>query len=578
MVGGRYAKTTPRVALIIESTPTMSLPGSTYSSREYLEQAVAVLTLSWPVALASLSSPAMQVVDVCVVAKVLGAASVAGCTLGLLAANILLEPSCFVLTNAVTTLCAGCSPLLHMEKIGAHLRGAAAFSAVLALPMVALLLSTPFLLSTSLPADVGDAVLSYAPWYALNVLPSLLLAALVGLLRAQGKLRYTALLCAALVPVNLLAAWLLVPAYGLAGSALGAAATRTFGVLALVVHHRDSLGLCSTPAPPTIVASDSTSFGMAAELAAAPRRAPPPSPTEALVALSRHYAHSLLPATLRTGLQNLLTVIALVLGGPVEAASFAVCALLLQALHALCMGVQQATLMLISRHLGQARRDAARGVMRVAGALVVALAIVAGLLGALGQSGLDHLAANDALSTSTAELSLSLARLAPYLAPLLLLKSLSGIYGGFLAVTARGYIGTWVLVSAQAVLGLPFAWIWAAHATHFYRHGATPSAHHGQPAALALVQAHLGSWLVSTASFVAVYLIIPTAAPSAAVMAGEAPRNGSARAIRPSAAREADSSTRPPERRPGPGRPAAGRSGGQESLARPLLEAGRPAP
>ena len=494
----------------------------------------AVLALGWPVALSTLSYPAIQLVDLCVVGHVLGALPLAACTVLLLLANLTLEPSCFVITNAVTTLCAS-STVTDAQTVS-YLRGAIAFSVLLALPIVGLLLASPMLLRAWLTPDVADGVQSYAPWYALSVLPSLLFAALVGMLRAQGRIRPTAMLCAVLVPVGAGIALLLVPARGLSGSALSTLITRTLGLLVLGWQHRDALGLGS-PSPPGISAGDSNSFGAAAE-----RHGPVISAAQALRALSRHYIHSLLPATLRSGVAHVLTLFALVLGGPLEAATFALSTLLLQAFHALCMGVHQATLMLTSRHLHTGRQDKARDAMLLAAALLATTAITAAILCTVGGPRLGEYFAPGETDGAAAELSAGLAAVAPYIGPVLLLKALAGLHGQFFAVTGRGHVGTLVLLISQCALGLPGAWVWAS------AHSSDGDA--AQPAALSLMQAHAAAWLLASVAFGATYLLAPTTpTPTAAAIA---PSNTEAMATPP-------------------------RSATRETLARPLLEGGQPA-
>ena len=104
---------------------------------------VDVVSIGWPVALSTLSYPALQIVDLAVVGHAIGAAQLSGCTLGLLVANFALEPSCFVLTNAVTTLCAGSAAPTSPEHASAHLRGAVALSVLLTVPLAFLLLGMP---------------------------------------------------------------------------------------------------------------------------------------------------------------------------------------------------------------------------------------------------------------------------------------------------------------------------------------------------------------------------------------------------------------------------------------------------
>ena len=188
---------------------------------------------------------------------------------------------------------------------------------------------------------------------------------LLGFLRAHGRLRSTALVCAlALVinAVNLAAAVAAVPTFGVRGSALCTAAVRCLLFLSLAALHR-----------PLLVTQGVW-----------PRAPGTPSQHAALLSavlsVFRLYAASLLPATLRFGVAQLLTLLALRLGSsPVEAACIFLSALILDVGYSLCVGIQQANLKLTARYMSGQRAASARRAMRLAGLLLVLLAAAVGL-------------------------------------------------------------------------------------------------------------------------------------------------------------------------------------------------------
>eukprot|EP00966_Prymnesium_polylepis_P105600 2445809-Prymnesium_polylepis.1 len=163
-----------------------------------------ILRYSGPVALVNLCQYASQIIDLAVVGHTLGVQPLAAVCLCLVIANLTQEPACFIIANAMTTLCTdafharataymptACSPV-------DYLKGAFLFCLVLSLPIGGLLALTPGLLSLlDLPASVLAAAGTYAPWYAFTVTPALLQSMLLGYLRAQRRLQSTATVCVA---------------------------------------------------------------------------------------------------------------------------------------------------------------------------------------------------------------------------------------------------------------------------------------------------------------------------------------------------------------------------------------------
>ena len=115
--------------------------------------------------------------------------------------NLTQEPACFIVANAMTTLCAGVFGQSTWQLLS-YLRAAFLFAVMLTVPIGMMLFVLPVLISwrIKLPVAIASSIHEYAPYYTLAVAPSLLLAALLGYLRAQGKLRSTALICC-LMPI-----------------------------------------------------------------------------------------------------------------------------------------------------------------------------------------------------------------------------------------------------------------------------------------------------------------------------------------------------------------------------------------
>ena len=170
--------------------------------------------------------------------------------------------------------------------------------------------------------------------------------------------------------VNLAAAVAAVPTFGVRGSALCTAAVRCLLFLSLAALHRPLLVTQGVwpraPGTPSQHAASSSS-----QLAAL---------LSAVLSVFRLYAASLLPATLRFGVAQLLTLLALRLGSsPVEAACIFLSALILDVGYSLCVGIQQANLKLTARYMSGQRAASARRAMRLAGLLLVLLAAAVGL-------------------------------------------------------------------------------------------------------------------------------------------------------------------------------------------------------
>ena len=486
---------------------------------EWLDDLFAVASASWPVGLANLSTYAFPLADLVVVGHMLGPTALAAACLCLVVVNLALEPAIFIMHNAVTSLCAYAIASQNTSQLHWHIRAAVLFCALLALPLVGLVLATPVLLigPFALHVDVASGLRSFAPAYSLSIAPALLLAALQGFLRAHGQHRSTALLCwMALVP-NVGLALHLVPQYGLRGSAYTMAATRVACVLVLGLRHCDAL---RRPA-------SARGGGL---------RAP-------LLYLAKDFAHSWVPVSLRVGIAQLIALIAVVpavsglegsLGASQAASAFALTSLLLQAAASVCMGVQQATIMLVTRHVSLGRVVQAQHTMRLAGLLLLGLCVTFGVpcyafrdhLGALfigsGSEAHESLptdgkgGSGGSGESGRADLVHGLSTLAAYLGPMLVLKTSAGLYGLFFAVTGRGAIGTWILLLAHGCFGLPAAYCWAAER----RGGAEP-----------LMQAHALAWLLAALAFAAAYLWLPTTEPQGASQLSDAEmgRTGSSR-------------------------------------------------
>jgi len=242
----------------------------------------------------------------------------------LVVVNLTLEPASFITANALTTLCGDSLSSQNVAQIGVSVRAAVLFCLLLTLPIGGLLLATPTLLSLLVVSqDVLGHAAEYAPAYMLVITPALLLSVLLGFLRAHGRLRSTGLVCSLAVvinAVNLVGARYSVSTLGLRGSALCTAAVRCLLFLSLAVLHR-----------PLLVTQGVWPGATGAT-----------TQCSAVLSVFRLYIASLLPATLRFGVAQLLTLFALRLGSdPVEAACIFLSALILDVGYSLCVGIQQ---------------------------------------------------------------------------------------------------------------------------------------------------------------------------------------------------------------------------------------------
>jgi Na+-driven multidrug efflux pump len=166
----------------------------------------AFVRLSLPVSCAHVCMVLLQLTDLAVVGRLLGAeqlavralrdtpATVVHARLGttcfaqavclvLVVVNLTLEPASFITANALTTLCGDSLSSQNVAQIGVSVRAAVLFCLLLTLPIGGLLLGTPALLSllTASPNDVLAHAAEYAPAYVLVVTPALLQSVLLGL-------------------------------------------------------------------------------------------------------------------------------------------------------------------------------------------------------------------------------------------------------------------------------------------------------------------------------------------------------------------------------------------------------------
>lgn len=314
-----------------------------------------ITKFGWPVSLTGLAHLVMQIIDFAVIGHMLSAEALAAVGLCHVVLNLTHEPATFIVANAMTAQSVGAIGQ-SSAQLFAYLRAAVLFSCALAVPISALLFATPSVLELlfSLPDEVVDGVRVYAPLCALHIVPSLLLAAQVGYLRAQGKLRTTCLVYLSMVAPNVVLSQHLVGLQGIGGSAVATALTRVLAVALLAACHRDAFRSVSSSSHHSRGDPESEGDGLTP-----------------LQALQHYYLHSLLPATLRVGVGPLLVVVALALGGGAvdAAATLAVASLLLSASVVACAGVQQATLMLTSRKIGLPH--AARHVLRLSATLLL---------------------------------------------------------------------------------------------------------------------------------------------------------------------------------------------------------------
>jgi Na+-driven multidrug efflux pump len=500
-----------------------SFASATYAS------VASVYVIAFPIALTNLVAVAHGILDFGIVGRCLPPEALVALCLSHVVIHLVLEPCVFILHNAVTSLCANAVAAQHSADLVWHLRAACLFSVLIAIPIIALVLVTPRILASpcvAVPVEVTQGIDAYAPAYALAVAPSLLLAALLGFLRAHGQQRSTAAISwLSLVP-NAVLALLMVPRVGLRGSAYATAGTRLVCLLLLARRHRVLVRPALGTAP----------GGKDGRSAAATLRAP-------MLYLVKDFCHSVLPVALRVVVAPLLALIAIAsaiahgagasaASASRQAACLAMIGLLLQGGVSVCMGVQQATIMLVTRHVSLGRHEQARSAMRLAAALLVALtsacaapcyalraelgAIFLGggssssVAGGVGDGG--HATNATAAATTAAaaagnfesaafarsELTMGMGVLAVYVAPLLILKTASGLYGLFFAVTERGAIATWVLLISHGCIGLPAAWQWASVTGG---------------GAEALLQAHAASWLLAALAFAVCYTLLPTSPP-----------------------------------------------------------------
>ncbi|KAL1524769.1 hypothetical protein AB1Y20_019652 [Prymnesium parvum] len=486
------------------------------------EELLNILRYSGPVALVNLCQAATQVIDLAVIGRTLPFPCLAAACLCLVLSHLLHEPAAFIVANAMTTLCTDAfharATAYAPAAFGAadYLKGALVFCLLLSLPVGVLVTCSPALLSLlRLPDEVLAAAHVFARWSALAVTPALLQSMLLGFLRAQRRLHSTATIFIGAVGCNLTLALLLVPAFGLQGSVWATALTRYFAVLLLVLYHRDALPFTAAeclhdgarqvkdalrPLLPPLLAAEAAA-PPATPLGVELRATQPP-----LAMLTGLYFASVLPATLRIGGFQLLTLLAFPLSNdPKQSVAVSLITLLLQASLSLCMGIQMATVMLTTRHLYRYRFALARRTMRLAALPLLAIAL---LVGAASYAFRQSLASPFCADAEVADL---VASLSWYLAPMLLLKASSGLHGQYLAVTGRGVVGTYILVVVPWGVGLPAAYFYAAA----YGGGA-----------LSLLRVHTAAWLLTAAGFAICYSrILPASRqpPTAALSAATAP-------------------------------------------------------
>ena len=149
--------------------------------------------------------------------------------------------------------------------------------------------------------------------------------------------------------------------------------------------------------------------------------------------------------------------------------------------------------MLMARHLGAGELDAAKHVMRLAGLSVFLFSVIVQLIFALSKSTLGLLFCSDEF------VQRSLGVLSTYVAPMMLLKAVSGLFGQYLAVTGRSKLSTSVLFVIIWCLGLPVTWMWASFMYPACANGAME----------ALMQAHLIAWLLAASCFAFCYMWSP---------------------------------------------------------------------
>lgn len=131
--------------------------------------------------------------------------------------------------------------------------------------------------------------------------------------------------------------------------------------------------------------------------------------------------------------------------------------------------------MLTARYLGAGQLDAARHVMRLAGLSILLFSIIVALTCALLRNYVGLLFCRDM------HVRRSLGVLSSYVAPVVLLKAVSGLFGQYLAVTGRNKMSTRILFVIIWCLGLPATWVWAS-----FMHSSC-----AEGTAEALMQAHM---------------------------------------------------------------------------------------
>ena len=184
--------------------------GGSRDHRRTMEPTLAAFVrLSLPVSCAHVCMVLLQLTDLAVVGRLLGAEQLAvraaqhtpatpatvvharfgtscfaqAVCLVLVVVNLTLEPASFITANALTTLCGDSLSSQNVAQIGVSVRAAVLFCLLLTLPIGGLLLGTPALLSllTASPSDVLAHAAEYAPAYVLVVTPALLQSVLLGL-------------------------------------------------------------------------------------------------------------------------------------------------------------------------------------------------------------------------------------------------------------------------------------------------------------------------------------------------------------------------------------------------------------
>ena len=189
--------------------PWLGSEGATQAARTMEPTLAAFVRLSLPVSCAHVCMVLLQLTDLAVVGRLLGAEQLAvraaqhtpatpatvvharfgtscfaqAVCLVLVVVNLTLEPASFITANALTTLCGDSLSSQNVAQIGVSVRAAVLFCLLLTLPIGGLLLGTPALLSllTASPSDVLAHAAEYAPAYVLVVTPALLQSVLLGL-------------------------------------------------------------------------------------------------------------------------------------------------------------------------------------------------------------------------------------------------------------------------------------------------------------------------------------------------------------------------------------------------------------